>query len=144
MAPLSDRVGRLGRVVSRLREHAAGEAARRAQRVGAIDRALATTRAAEDAARADAAAEGETGAALVLAWAWADELARRAMGLLDDRARAVMSAEGARDTLRERCRTEQQLARLAARIAERAQAYTARDGERRIDELVLRARGRKR
>jgi len=113
-------------------------------RVTAIDHELAAIRQAEDVAGIRAPAAGATGATVVLAWTYADSLARRAMGLLDDRVRAVTSAEGARETTRERRREEEQLARLAARASDRIVARTERQRARTLDELALWAHGRKR
>jgi flagellar export protein FliJ len=140
--PSRARLSRLCRLRTRLREQAAAELERCAARVTAIDRELGALRVAEDAARLRAAQEGGSGAALVLAWAYADDLARRASALVDDRARAMTSAEGARDTLRERWRQEEQLARLAARLTARADEAVAREHARTLDELAIRSHGR--
>jgi hypothetical protein len=104
-------------VRARLRELADREVGRRTARIDAVARDLDATRAAEDAARAVPTVTA--GSAIVLAWAYADALARRAIGLLDDRVRAVTAAEGAREAGRERRRDEEQLARLAARARAR-------------------------
>jgi flagellar export protein FliJ len=136
------RLARLCRLRTHLREQAATELRRRVARVGAIERELGDVRDAEDEARRRASRGGESGAAVVLAWAFADGLARRASALLDDRARAITSAEGARETVRERRRAEEQLARLAARVAARADDAAAREHDRTVDELALWAHGR--
>jgi flagellar export protein FliJ len=141
--PSSSRLDRLRRFRARLRERAAAVLAGRAATLATIDHALAATRAAEDEARTLPTAGPESGATLVLAWAYADALARRASGLLDDRARAITSAEGARETLRDRHREEEQLARLAARIEARDAAGTIRARDRALDELTLWTHGRK-
>jgi len=140
--PSPARLGRLCRLRTRLREQAAAELARCAARVTAIDRDLVAVRRAEDAARARAVQGGESGAAVVSAWAYADGLARRAGALFEDRGRAVTSAEGARETLRERWRQEEQLARLTARLAARADETAAREYARTLDELAIRSHGR--
>jgi hypothetical protein len=138
------RFDRLQRRWTRLRERAAAELACRTARVTAIDHDLAAIRDAEDVAGIRVPATGATGATVVLAWTYADSLARRAMGLLDDRVRAVTSAEGARETTRERRREEEQLARLAARAWGRIEERAERQRERALDELALWAHGRKR
>ena len=137
-----ERLERLHRLRVRLRELAEREVARRAARLAAVERELADTRAAEDASRSVAAAT--SGGAVVLAWAHADALARRAVGLLDDGARAATSAEGARETVRGRLREEEQLARLAARARTRVHDETAREGAHALDALALWSHGRKR
>jgi len=139
----SIRFDRLHRLGTRLREQASTELVRRSARVTAIERELVAVRAAEDASRSGAVTAGESGA-LVLAWAHADALARRAIGLLDDRMRAVTSAEGARETARDRRREEEQLARLATRMHRRADDRVARESERTLDELALWSHGRTR
>jgi flagellar export protein FliJ len=140
--PSRARLGRLCRLRTRLREQAAAALRRQADRVTAIDRELGAVRDAEDAARLRAGQGDESGAALVLAWAYADGLARRATALVDDRVRAIASAERARETLRERWRQEEQLARLAARLTARADEAVAREYDRTLDELAIRSHGR--
>jgi flagellar export protein FliJ len=141
--PSSTRLERLRRLHGQRREQAAAELAARAARLATVERELASTRAAEDDARAGATVREEAGTALVLAWAYADALARRAMGLLDDRARAVTSAECARETVYDRRREEEQLARLAARVVAREDARATRARDRTLDELALWSHGRK-
>jgi hypothetical protein len=136
------RLDRVHRLRTRLRELADREAARRATRVSAVERDLAATRAAEDAARS--VGPGTAGSAIALAWAHADALARRAGDLLAERERAVASAEAAGDAVRERRREEERFARLAARARVHLQDETARDGARALDALALWSHGRKR
>jgi hypothetical protein len=138
----SDRIERVHRLRTALRELADRAAARAAADVAAVDRDLAATRAAEDGSRV---VVGTTsGSAVASAWAWADALRRRAMGLLDDRARTVTSAEGAYETVRDRRREEEQLARIAARARVGERDDATREDARALDALALWAHGRKR
>lgn len=136
------RLARLGRLRTRLREQAATELRRRIERVGAIEHELARVRDAEDDARRLAPRGDESGAAVVLAWAYADGLGRRAGALRDERARAAASADEARAAVRDRRREEEQLARLVARAGARADEATARELGRTVDELALWSHGR--
>jgi hypothetical protein len=138
------RIERLREIGSRLRARAAVELARHAARVAAIERELASQREAEACARAVGTTGVEAEATVLLAWAYADGLARRAMGLLDDRAGALTAAEGACETVRERRRREQELARLAARAREQAAADDDRARERALDDFALWSHGRRR
>jgi hypothetical protein len=138
------RLVRLRRLRARRRERAAAELATRTAEIAVRDGEIAATRDAESVARTVTTGDVTPAATLVLAWAHADGLARRAMGLLDDRVRALTAAEGARETLCDRWRDEQQLARLAARLGARADARMTSARDRRLDELAIRAHGRKR
>jgi hypothetical protein len=137
----SNRSARLLGLRRRRREQAAADVAARGAHVATIDRAVAATRGAEAASRTFANVDAAT---LVVAWAHADGLARRAMGLLDERVHALTAAEGAREALRDRWSEEQQLVRLAARRDARVEARTAHARDRRLAELVLRSHGRRR
>jgi flagellar export protein FliJ len=136
------RLARLVRLRTRLREQAAAELRRHVARVAALDRELAAVRAAEDETRGRAARGDGSGAAVVLAWTYADALARRAAALSEERARSLASAEEARAAVRERRRAEEQLARLTARAEARAAEAAAREHGRTLDELALRSHGR--
>jgi flagellar export protein FliJ len=138
------RIDRLVELGARLRERAAAELARRAAAVAAVERELVSLRDAETEARAVATNEPEAGATLVLAWAYADGLARRAMGLLDERARALTAAEGAYEEMRERRRREQELAHLAARARERDAASEERERDRALDDVARWSQRRRR
>ena len=133
----SARVERLRQVRTTLRARAAGELARRRAAVAACDMRLAAVRDAETRAR-DATSARDLG----LAFRCADGLARRATVLAAQRTRALAATAEAQATLEVRRRDEAMVARLAARLDERAAARARAAESELLDELALGAYAR--
>jgi flagellar export protein FliJ len=139
----SEPLARLVQLRTRQRRRAGAEHAEAVARVAALDREVARGQAAESAARSVAPGDHAT-AALLGASEYADAVARGLTALGDDRVRAIAAVVAARDELRARRRREEQLGRLSARRGARAAARAAHAHDRLLDELALRAHGRRR
>jgi hypothetical protein len=138
-----ERIARLERLRTRLREQATGALGARASALATVVGMLADVHRAAGDARA-ATMRVATGADLGVAWDWADALARRAALLVVERARAVAAVEAMRAELRARRAEEEQLARLAARGHERTERDERRRAAAAADALALWQYGRMR